>query len=153
MKPAFSFLIGLFGLAAGAVPLLAVEDVKPNVVFFLADDLGFMDIGANNPQTFYETPNIHRLAAKGIALHERSLELPGVLVFAGEPDDRQVSPPNGSDRLHLPIMATMGARRAGSFETATGSRSNGTKTIVASCITCATIPVKCTMLQRRIRTR
>jgi arylsulfatase A-like enzyme len=66
MKPAFSFLIGLFGLAAGAVPLLAVEDVKPNVVFFLADDLGFMDIGANNPQTFYETPNIDRLAAKGM---------------------------------------------------------------------------------------
>jgi Sulfatase len=103
MKPAFSFLIGLFGLAASAVPLLAVEDFKPNVVFFLADDLGFMDIGANNPQTFYETPNIDRLAAKGIALHERSLELPGVLVFAGEPDDRQVSPPNGSDRLHLPF--------------------------------------------------
>ena len=95
MKPAFSFLIGLFGLAAGAVPLLAVEDVKPNVVFCLADDLGFMDIGANNPRTFYETPNIDRLAAKGMALHERSLELPGVLVFAGEPDDRQVSPRTG----------------------------------------------------------
>jgi arylsulfatase A-like enzyme len=66
MKPVFSFLIGLFGLAAGALPLLAVEDVKPNIVFFLADDLGFMDIGANNPRTFYETPNIDRLAAKGM---------------------------------------------------------------------------------------
>jgi arylsulfatase A-like enzyme len=39
---------------------------KPNVVFILADDLGYMDIGANNPKTFYETPNIDALAAKGI---------------------------------------------------------------------------------------
>ena len=40
---------------------------KPmNVVFLLVDDLGFMDIGANNPNTFYETPNIDRLAATGM---------------------------------------------------------------------------------------
>ena len=38
---------------------------QPNVVFFLVDDLGYMDIGANNPDTFYETPNIDRLAATG----------------------------------------------------------------------------------------
>ena len=37
-----------------------------NVVFLLVDDLGFMDIGANNPKTFYETPNIDRLAATGM---------------------------------------------------------------------------------------
>ncbi len=39
---------------------------KPNVVFVLVDDLGFMDIGANNPKTFYETPNIDKLAASGV---------------------------------------------------------------------------------------
>ena len=39
---------------------------KPNIVFILADDLGYMDIGANNPKTFYETPNIDRLAARGM---------------------------------------------------------------------------------------
>jgi arylsulfatase A-like enzyme len=66
MKPAFFWLIGLLGLAIGPAPLRAVEDVKPNIVFFLADDLGFMDIGANNPRTFYETPNIDRLAARGM---------------------------------------------------------------------------------------
>ncbi|WP_166831304.1 sulfatase [Thalassoroseus pseudoceratinae] len=37
-----------------------------NVVFFLVDDLGYMDIGANNPDSFYETPNIDRLAASGM---------------------------------------------------------------------------------------
>ena len=38
----------------------------PNVVVFLVDDLGYMDIGANNPKCFYETPNIDRLAASGM---------------------------------------------------------------------------------------
>src|SRR5215471_16320981 len=40
--------------------------VQPNIIFFLADDLGYMDIGANNPKTFYETPNIDRLAKSGM---------------------------------------------------------------------------------------
>lgn len=39
---------------------------RPNIVFILADDLGYMDIGANNPRSFYETPNIDAIAAKGI---------------------------------------------------------------------------------------
>ena len=52
-----------------AVPC-AVEDVKPNIVVFLADDMGFMDIGANNPRTFYETPNIDRLASSGMRFTE-----------------------------------------------------------------------------------
>ena len=37
-----------------------------NVVFFLVDDLGYMDIGAYNPETFYETPNIDKLAKSGV---------------------------------------------------------------------------------------
>ncbi len=38
----------------------------PNIVFLLVDDLGAMDIGVFNPGTFYETPNIDRLAAAGV---------------------------------------------------------------------------------------
>ena len=38
---------------------------KPNVVFFLVDDLGWADVGVNG-STFYETPNIDRLAAGGV---------------------------------------------------------------------------------------
>jgi arylsulfatase A-like enzyme len=30
------------------------------------DDLGYMDIGANNPDCFYETPYIDKLAATGM---------------------------------------------------------------------------------------
>jgi arylsulfatase A-like enzyme len=43
-----------------------VEKAPPNVVFILADDLGWADIGANNPNTFYETPNIDRIAREGV---------------------------------------------------------------------------------------
>ncbi len=39
---------------------------RPNLVVILADDLGYMDIGANNPKTFYETPNIDGLARRGM---------------------------------------------------------------------------------------
>lgn len=39
---------------------------RPNVVIFLADDLGYMDIGANNKKTFYETPFIDDLAQSGM---------------------------------------------------------------------------------------
>ncbi len=39
---------------------------KPNIVFFLADDLGYMDIAANNPKTFYHTPRIDSIAASGM---------------------------------------------------------------------------------------
>jgi len=38
----------------------------PNFVFILADDLGYMDIGSNNPETFYETPHIDALARRGM---------------------------------------------------------------------------------------
>ena len=51
-----------------ATLVLAAEKptTKPNIVFILADDLGYMDVGAFNPQTFYETPNIDGLAKRGM---------------------------------------------------------------------------------------
>src|SRR5215203_1854614 len=38
---------------------------KPNVVFFLVDDLGMMDVGYTGSQ-FYETPNIDSFAKRGV---------------------------------------------------------------------------------------
>lgn len=52
-------------LVALPAPLRAADD-RLNFVFILVDDLGFMDIGANNPDTFYETPNVDRLAREGV---------------------------------------------------------------------------------------
>lgn len=49
-------------------PLTAQE--KLNFVFILADDLGHMDVGFNNPNTFYETPNLDSLAASGMVFSD-----------------------------------------------------------------------------------
>src|SRR5688500_3447999 len=38
---------------------------KPNIIFILADDLGWTDVGCNG-STYYETPNIDRLAKEGM---------------------------------------------------------------------------------------
>lgn len=38
---------------------------KPNIVFILADDLGWADLGVQGSK-YYETPNIDRLAAEGM---------------------------------------------------------------------------------------
>jgi arylsulfatase A-like enzyme len=38
---------------------------KPNFIFFLVDDLGWTDLGCYG-STFYETPNIDRLAGDGV---------------------------------------------------------------------------------------
>jgi arylsulfatase A-like enzyme len=41
------------------------EHQRPNIVFILADDLGYTDLGCYGSK-FYETPNIDRLAAEGV---------------------------------------------------------------------------------------
>ncbi len=43
---------------------------KKNFLFILADDLGYMDVGFNNSKTFYETPNLNRLAASGMVFSD-----------------------------------------------------------------------------------
>jgi len=45
----------------------AEKSVRPNIVFILADDLGWTDTGAYGSQ-YYETPQIDKLAAQGLKL-------------------------------------------------------------------------------------
>src|SRR6476661_7832627 len=47
------------------VLLEAAPKPPPNIVFILADDLGWADLGCYG-STFYETPNIDSLAAGGM---------------------------------------------------------------------------------------
>ncbi|MDF9833565.1 arylsulfatase A-like enzyme [Ereboglobus sp. PH5-5] len=55
------------GVIALAAPLFAQADATvKNIVVILADDLGVMDLGCYNKGTFYETPNLDRLAAQGV---------------------------------------------------------------------------------------
>lgn len=44
---------------------LCAADLKTNVVLFLIDDLGWKDVGCYG-STYYQTPNIDRLAAEGM---------------------------------------------------------------------------------------
>lgn len=62
-----SILVRLLGFSlfvvAFAAPIRGQQPDRPNFLFILADDLGYMDVGFNNPNTFYETPNLDRLAS------------------------------------------------------------------------------------------
>jgi arylsulfatase A-like enzyme len=53
----------LLSLLLGLAPLSAAD--RPNIVFFVADDLGQRDLGSYG-STFYETPHLDRLAAEGM---------------------------------------------------------------------------------------
>jgi len=59
MRSLFCIVLLIFGTT-----LFGAE--QPNIVFILADDLGVTDIGAFNPDSFYETPRINRLAGEGM---------------------------------------------------------------------------------------
>ena len=63
MKRTLALLAVLLGAAS---TFAASPPAQPNILFILADDLGQMDIGAFNPKTFYETPNIDALARRGM---------------------------------------------------------------------------------------
>ncbi len=64
------FCLAMASLLLPMVPARGAEEVspskKPNFVVFLVDDLGYMDVGANNPNCFYDTPHINQLAASGM---------------------------------------------------------------------------------------
>lgn len=68
MKEALAILVVLFSAALSA-PLTASAQNRPNIVFVLADDLGYSDVGFNG-QRFYETPNIDALAREGMILSD-----------------------------------------------------------------------------------
>lgn len=53
-------------LACGLQPQKTAAADKPNVVFILADDLGWSDTTLYGTTRFYKTPNIQRLAARGM---------------------------------------------------------------------------------------
>ena len=61
VRPIFAIVL----VAFLGVPATSADD-RPNVVFILVDDLGVMDVEPYNPDTFYETPNISRLAARSV---------------------------------------------------------------------------------------
>ena len=53
-------------LVSGGLALAADTPPQPNILFILADDLGWADTTLYGHSRFYETPNIERLARRGM---------------------------------------------------------------------------------------
>ena len=62
--PPKNFALAALLLLLGLAHLSAQK--LPNFLVIVVDDLGYMDIGANNPDCFYETPNIDAFAKSGM---------------------------------------------------------------------------------------
>jgi len=44
--------------------------MKPNIIFIMADDMGYGDVGCYNPESKIPTPHMDRLAARGIRFRD-----------------------------------------------------------------------------------
>ena len=56
----------LSALLCGCLANLESRGAAPNVVFILADDMGYGDVQVLNPGSSIPTPNLNRLAADGM---------------------------------------------------------------------------------------
>ena len=71
------------GELRGSRPRLrAPPPALPNIVYVLADDLGWGDLDCYNPDSAVPTPFANKLAAAGRALHRHAFALGGVHAHA-----------------------------------------------------------------------
>lgn len=125
------------GAAAGAGE--APNAPRPNIVFILADDLGWTDLGITGSR-YYETPNIDALAADGLRFTScytaaanctptRAALMSGQYaprtgvynvhsLAAGPENLRKLTPPANSTRLPLEKATIAQALRAANYATA-----------------------------------
>lgn len=77
MKTAFFYPISALILSTG-LSCARKETTKPNIIFILADDLGYLDINyfatrithTSAKNQFYETPNLNKLAERGVSFSQ-----------------------------------------------------------------------------------
>ena len=58
-----AWIVSVLAVIAGASQTRAAD--HPNIIFIMADDLGWQDVGYRGAE-FFETPNIDRFAAQGM---------------------------------------------------------------------------------------
>src|SRR5947209_14775716 len=56
----------LAALAASALPLGAAPTDRPNIIWIMADDLGYGDLSCLNEGSKIQTPNLDRMAGQGV---------------------------------------------------------------------------------------
>ena len=61
-------LTTFFGLVLSASSMTAAE--RPNIIFVMADDMGFGDVQILNPESQIPTPNLNRLASEGMTFRD-----------------------------------------------------------------------------------
>lgn len=115
--------------------VLAME--KPNIVMIIADDLGVMDVGFNNPK--YRTPHIDRLRAEGMLFTQAYAPAANcapsrACVFSGQysprhgvytvgssergnPQYRKIIPVKNTVHLNPDILTLSEALKAGGYKT------------------------------------
>ncbi|MFO0891997.1 MAG: sulfatase [Isosphaeraceae bacterium] len=65
-RPLLALILSLSLSSGPPSPAAGPSPASPRVILIVADDLGYMDLKCNNDQSFYETPNLDRLAARGM---------------------------------------------------------------------------------------
>lgn len=65
MQNTFALLLGLLLVAPLTVRATEAKVDRPNIVFILADDLGWRDLSCYG-STFHQTPNLDKLATRGV---------------------------------------------------------------------------------------
>lgn len=70
LRRQIAILCGIFVILVNAPPLFSAPP-RPNIVYILADDLGYGDVQAFNPETGkIKTPHLDRLAAQGMMFRD-----------------------------------------------------------------------------------
>lgn len=69
IKKINSLLIGIAALALASFTAVEAQPERPNIIHIMADDLGWRDVSIYGSETFH-TPNIDRLAEKGMLFSE-----------------------------------------------------------------------------------